>query len=77
MKKSLVVSITMLVMLVPMLFATGCTTSSKPSGTDWYAEVPSSEHELRFPHGHEKNPKSKKLNCVYDAKKDVYLCQFE
>lgn len=77
MKKSLVVTISMLMMLVPILFATGCATNSKPASMDWYSEVPRAKHEVRFPHGHEQSPSSKKLNCVFDPNKDVYICQFE
>lgn len=75
MKKSTGVTIAMLVTLVPMLFASGCATNSKRAGMDWYSEVPKAEHELHFPHGHESA--SKKMNCVYDEKRQVYLCQFE
>ncbi len=77
MKKSLVVTITMLVMLVPMLFATGCATESpRRAGMDWYSEVPKTDHELRFPQGHEQVPPGK-VNCDYDEKRGVYLCQFD
>ncbi len=76
MKKSLVVKITMFMMMVPMFFATGCAKESKRGGMDWYSEIPRAEHELRFPQGHEKIPPGK-INCVYDEKRKIYLCQFE
>ena len=78
MKKSLVLTIAMLMMLVPMFFATGCATeSSRRAGMDWYSEVPKAEHERRFPHGHEQIPGPGGENCVYDEKREIYLCQFD
>jgi hypothetical protein len=77
MKKSLFVSIVMLMMLVPMFFTTGCAKQSKVAGADWYSAVPKAEHERRFPHGHKQIPGSNGENCVYNEKTETYFCQFD
>jgi hypothetical protein len=77
MKKSNVMSVAMLLMLLSiMLFATGCAKQSTIAGTDWYDAVPEVEHERRFPHGHKQIPGPNYENCVYNEKTKTYFCQF-
>jgi hypothetical protein len=78
MKKSLVMSIAMLMILGPILFfATGCAKQSQLAGTDRHTEVPKAEHERRFPHGHKQTPGSHGETCVYNEKTEKYTCEFD
>jgi hypothetical protein len=83
MKKSYVMSIAMLMMLLSiMFFATGCAKQSTLAGTDWYDAVPKVEHEHRFPQGHKQKPSVKNEKtvahekCVYNEKTEIYFCQY-
>jgi len=77
MKKSYVMSIAMIMMLLSiMFFATGCAKQSTLAGTDSYDVVPKVEHEHRFSQRHKQKPSvaSEKTitigheKCIYNEK---------
>ena len=77
MRKLFVLSAATLLLLVPLLFSTGCAPQSKQLGRDWYMGVPLAEHERRFPKGHEYIPGANDENCVFSKSTNSYFCQFD
>ena len=76
MKKLLVLVAAMLMLLVSLLFSTGCTTQPG-GGRDWFMEVPKVEHESRYPKGHKQTSAVPYENCVYNEKTQSYFCQLD
>jgi hypothetical protein len=73
MKKSLVLIISILTMLI----AVGCANQSYQGAKDLHPEISKAEHERRFPGGHIQVPGVEGDKCAYNEKNESYLCQFD
>ena len=81
MKKKLLIALSVL-MLMSIVFASGCSQNAKNMGYDYYADdlykmVPKAEHEKRFPHGHQnKSGDDADRKCYYEKGTAAYFCQY-